>query len=470
MQIAQILAGYTLGEADLLRRAMGKKIKAEMDAQRERFVEGAKAKGVDQDKASFIFDLVAKFAGYGFNKSHAAAYAMVAYQTAYCKANYPVEFMAATMSFDQNNTDKLASIKNDLRQMGIELRQPDINRSGVNFSVVKPDVEGAGSLAIRYALAAIKNVGEKAMRSIIEERDSNGEFKNIFDLAERIDSRLVNKRQMENLIAAGAFDGLEPNRALLMRNVELFVRHAHAAAKARSSAQTNLFGAKGSVIDRPPLAEAALWSDAEKLKRERDAIGFFLSAHPLEIYADMLAQAGVKGSATVLSEKEFIGKTVRLAGAVDYLKERRAAKSGNRYAFFGLSDMEGSYEAVVFSNVLDAVRDAVDDGGPVVVTVEVQKRDSGDGSLSLLLRGIEALEKVAERTSKSLHIFLDHEDAVPVLSKLLGDNAGGKGMVQCLVRSGHKEIRVDLPGRYKISPELKSAIATLHGVEDVQIV
>ena len=234
MQIAQVMAGYSLGEADLLRRAMGKKIKSEMDAQRARFVDGAVANGIEADRAEYVFDLVAKFAGYGFNKSHAAAYALIAYQTAYLKANHPVEFMAATMSLDMTNTDKLNLFKQEVQRMGIRLLPPDLNKSDVVFAVAAAGEQNEG--AIHYALAAVKNVGREAMAAVVAERAANGPFKDIWDFAGRLDPRQVNKRQVENLARAGAFDGLNPNRAQMLAAAELLLRFAGHAAEERDSA------------------------------------------------------------------------------------------------------------------------------------------------------------------------------------------------------------------------------------------
>ncbi|MEE8171332.1 MAG: DNA polymerase III subunit alpha, partial [Alphaproteobacteria bacterium] len=285
MQIAQVLAGYSLGAADLLRRAMGKKIKSEMDAQRETFVQGAVEKGVARAQASQIFELVAKFADYGFNKSHAAAYALVAYQTAYFKANYAVEFMAASMSFELRDTDKLAAFRQELERIGILLLPPDINASGVNFTV-EIALEGDDP-AIRYALAAIKNVGDVAMRAVVAERDVNGPYKSVFDFATRLGAGVVNKRQLENLMRAGAFDALEPSRRKLFDAVELLLRHADSAE--RNSDQDSLFGAGPNMgMPEPSLAEVADWPPLERLNYEQEAIGFYLSAHPLEAYESVL--------------------------------------------------------------------------------------------------------------------------------------------------------------------------------------
>ena len=239
MQIAQVLAGYSLGGADLLRRAMGKKIQSEMDAQRQQFVAGATERGVERPRAELIFDQMAKFAGYGFNKSHAAAYALVAYQTAYLKANHPVEFLAASMTLDLGNTDKLAHFRPELDRLRIKLLPPDINRSEVAFAV-ETDPK-TGSPAIRYALAAVKGVGAQAMADLVAERERNGPFRDLFDFAARLDTKSFNRRQFESLVKAGAFDCLDPNRAQSFAATELLLRQASRAAEERESRQENLF-------------------------------------------------------------------------------------------------------------------------------------------------------------------------------------------------------------------------------------
>ena len=288
MQIARILAGYSLGEADLLRRAMGKKIKEEMAAQRDRFVSGSASRGVDEKQASEIFNLVEKFAGYGFNKSHAAAYAIVAYQTAWLKAHHPVEFLAASMTLDMGNTDKLNHFRQELVRLGIILLPPDINRSGVAFSVERTDT---GAMAVRYALAAIRNVGESAMEALVAERDTNGPYSGLFEFAARLDTRVVKKRQLEMLAVAGAFDRIDANRARIVANINRLVQFNASMVAERESRQQNLFGDDGDARD-PELVEAQAWSPADALKAEAEAIGFYLSAHPLEAYDDELEQTG----------------------------------------------------------------------------------------------------------------------------------------------------------------------------------
>src|SRR5665213_3344875 len=258
MQAAQILAGFTLGQADLLRRAMGKKIRKEMQAQREHFVDGAIKNNIDKAQADAIFDLLERFAEYGFNKSHAAAYALVAYQTAYMKANYPVEFLAATMTLDIGNTDKLAEFRAEAERLGIRLDPPSINRSGVEF-----DVEGN---TIVYALAALKGVGRQAVETIIEARNG-GNFADLADFATRINPRAINKRVVESLTAAGAFDAFEPNRARVLAAVDAVLGRAQHAHETAAVGQSELFGGGG---QREPivLPQVEAWLPAERLKRE----------------------------------------------------------------------------------------------------------------------------------------------------------------------------------------------------------
>jgi DNA polymerase-3 subunit alpha len=473
MQIAQILAGYSLGQADILRRAMGKKKQAEMDAQRRHFVDGAVKKGVAKERAEFIFDLVAKFAGYGFNKSHAAAYALVAYQTAYMKANFPVEFMAASMSLDRQNTDKLDSFKKDLQHIDIHLLPPDINKSGVAFTVEEfgapPEADDPrAGLVVRYALSAIKNVGEKAMQSIVAERDKSGPFRDPVDFVRRMDVRQVNKRQLENLVMAGAFDSLNPNRAQLFEAVEMLLKEAHAASDARESNQSSLFGGSSVVVIEPSLPDVTAWTKSQLLRQERQAIGFYLSSHPLEIHGPTLKRHAVRSSTEVLADDAFVGQEIKMAGAPDGLKERRSRK-GTPYGHLSLSDKSGGFEVLVFSDHLDDARSALEGGGPVILTVSVDKRGD-DERIGLLLRGLESLDQIAERTPVNLEIHIRDAKALPALFSILSERKGGRGQVSLamLMHGGSREVHLELPEPYKVTPELRSAIMACPGVADAR--
>jgi DNA polymerase-3 subunit alpha len=460
MQIAQVLSGYSLGGADLLRRAMGKKIKSEMAAQRELFVAGAVERGVDAAQAGQIFDLVDKFAGYGFNKSHAAAYALVAFQTAYLKANYPVEFIAASMAYSIANTDKLNVFRQEIDRMGIKLLPPDINRSTETFAVeMLPD----GTKAIRYALAAVRNVGGPAMKTLVAERDRNGPFADIFDLMRRADAGVMNKRQLESLINAGAFDSLDRNRAKLFASVDLLVRFAATTADEKKSGQNNLFGAGPAALPVPALANVRAHDSMEELRLEFEAIGFYLSAHPLDQHAKALARLGVISHRQMTERAARGGGTFRVPGIVTARQERTSAR-GNRYAFLSMSDMTGSYEVTVFSELLAAHREIMVAGQSLILTIEVQK--TGD-EMRLTCQGIEPLDAAVEKSAAGLKILMDSGADVASLRDILACEAKGRGQVSVVVTEPAREIELKLPGAWSISGKCRAAIKALPGIVEV---
>ena len=461
MQIAQVLSGYSLGGADLLRRAMGKKIKSEMAAQRELFVAGAVERGVDPGQAGQIFDLVDKFAGYGFNKSHAAAYALVAFQTAYLKANYPVEFIAASMAYSIANTDKLNVFRQEIDRLGIKLLPPDINRSTETFAVeMMPD----GHKAIRYALAAIRNVGGPAMKMLVAERDRNGPFADVFDLMRRADSGVMNKRQLESLINAGALDSLDRNRAKLFASVDLLVRFAATTADERKSGQNNLFGAGPAALPVPALANVRAHDSMEELRLEFEAIGFYLSAHPLDQHAKALARLGVITHRQMLERAARGGGTFRVPGIVTARQERTSAR-GNRYAVLSMSDMTGSYEVTVFSELLATNREIMVAGQALILTIDVQK--TGD-EMRLTCQGMEPLDAAVEKSAAGLRIFMESGDGVVSLRDILARENKGRGQVSIVVTEPSREIELKLPGAWTISGKCRAAIKALPGIVEVQ--
>ncbi|MFN4089694.1 MAG: DNA polymerase III subunit alpha, partial [Alphaproteobacteria bacterium] len=445
MQIAQELSGYSLGAADLLRRAMGKKIKAEMAAQRVAFVDGAKARGVEEKKASDIFDLVDKFAGYGFNKSHAAAYALVAYHTAYLKANHTVEFMAATMTYDMHNTDKLNTYRQDLKRFGLDLLPPDINRSGDVFAV---ETVPQGGKAVRYALAAIKNVGRQAMAAIVAERERGGPYRDLFDFAGRLDLTLLNKRQLENLARAGAFDCFGLHRAGLVAAIDTVVRYAAAAAEERVSQQVSLFGGVGGP-ERPRLPEVERWSETEKLQYELDAIGFYLSAHPVDAYRAILDRSGAV-PISELQRRVGAGTARLLIGGTVVAKTEKMSQRGSRYAFVQLSDSTGIVEMSVFSEVLSAAREVLESGKPILVTVEA--RVDGE-SLRVGVQKVEDLDRLAANAATGLRIALHDSRPIDRLKSLLEPSRRGRGQGGVVVGrdEGREGVRV-LPRAEPRSP------------------
>ena len=355
LQIAQVMAGYSLGQADILRKAMGKKDKAIMGRQQAEFVAGAMKKGVPREEAAYIFELVDKFAGYGFNKAHTAAYAHVAYYTAYLKANYREEFLAASMTLDAGNTDKLSMYAAEAKKSGIAIQPPCINASEVDFL--------AGEKTIRYSLAALKNIGALAVGSIVEERTAKGSFKDLSDFAGRCNTKALNKRALETLAAAGAFDALEPNRALVHGNVEQMLAFANRQAANAAQGTDDLFGGGGAAA-RPQIDIRALkaWTPMERLQHEFEAVGFFLSGHPLDAYASVLAKLGILPYAELEARADRGVVAGRLAGIVVSARERRSQK-GNKFAFALFSEPTGQFEAVIFSETLAASRHLLEVGG-----------------------------------------------------------------------------------------------------------
>jgi DNA polymerase III subunit alpha len=462
MQIAQVLSGYTLGGADLLRRAMGKKIKSEMEAQRKAFIDGAATRNVPAPQAEMIFEKVAKFAGYGFNKCHSAPYALVAYQTAYLKANHPVEFLAASMTLDLGNTDKLNVFRQELDRLGIKLLPPDINRSEVEFTVE----ETPSGAAIRYALAAVKGVGAAAMHALVAERKEKGRFKDLFDFARRVDARSFNKRQFESLVKAGAFDALNPNRAQSFQACDLLLRHASAAASERESQQVSLFGGVDAGIDqRPALPVVEDWPAMERLQNEFDAIGFYLSSHPLDAYGKSLDRVGVVRITDLASRLAAGGSTRhKLAGIVVGKKERTSAR-GNRFAFVQMSDMSGLYELTVFSEVLGQARQALDAGQPLLVTVDCRMEED---SIRLTAQKIEPLDGVVAHAAAGLRVFVGEQGALKSLRGIIGRDGPGRGRVSVVIGlAPTREVEIALPGAYKIGPGIRAAVKSLPGILDV---
>ncbi len=454
MQIAQEMAGYSLGGADLLRRAMGKKIKAEMDAQRAMFVEGAVARTVPEEKASEIFDQMAKFAGYGFNKSHAAAYALVAYQTAYLKANYPVEFMAATMTLDMHNTDKLGQMRDELKHLDIELLPPDINKSGVAFTVENG--------AIRYALAAIKNVGAGAMQTLVDERAAKGPFKDVTDFAHRIDAKSINKRQLENIARAGALDCIAPNRKQAFEGVEAILKHANLAREERESAQIGLFGGPASDVKKIVLPQVPDWAPFDKLNEVSGALGLHLD-HPLDAYQHELERLRVKSSAEIAEMRS--DAALRLAGVVGSMRVRTSQK-GNKYAFVQFTDASGGFEVTIFSEVLAVARELLVPNSKVLIKASLQV--TGEQK-RLTAIGIEPLDKATANTAALLKIFIDDEKPLGSLAQLLSREKKGKGEVILVSRvDAQTEIEMRLPQRYEVSPVLTQAVKAIPGVVDVR--
>ncbi|MEM7724724.1 MAG: DNA polymerase III subunit alpha, partial [Pseudomonadota bacterium] len=407
MQIAQEMAGYSLGGADLLRRAMGKKIQEAMDAERPKFLKGAAENGVDEAKALEVWNLLDKFANYGFNKSHAAAYAVVSYQTAWLKANHPVEFMAADMNCDIQQTDKLGIYKQEVDRLGIEVIPPCVNRCAATFSVQD------GKLL--YALGALKNVGVDAMRLIVEARGDKP-YATLFDLARRVDLKRVGKRSLEMLARAGAFDALDRNRARVFASLDQLTAYSGAIHDAAASDQVSLFGEAGDDLPEPRLPDRDDWMPNERLANEHQAVGFYLSGHPLDDYLPSLKRKGCLTLAEVEERVQGGPFVAKLAASVSSRQERKSQK-GNRFAFVQCSDPTGLYEVTMFSDVLESSRDHLETGSNIILQVEATLEAD---QLKLLARGVQPIDDaVAGDGGAGLRIFLDGPEAISTVAGLL---------------------------------------------------
>ncbi|WP_306047251.1 DNA polymerase III subunit alpha [Nioella sp. MMSF_3534] len=459
MQIAQVMAGYSLGGADLLRRAMGKKIAEEMAKERPKFEKGAMENGVDKKKASEVFDLLEKFANYGFNKSHAAAYAVVSYQTAWLKANHTVEFMAAVMNCDIHLTDKLNVYKQEVDRLEIETIPPCVNRSAAMFTVDNGRVV--------YALGGLKNVGVEAMR-LIEEGRAGQPFATLFDFARRVDLKRVGKRPLEMLARAGAFDELDRNRRRVFESLDALVGYSAAIHEQRSSNQVSLFGEAGDDLPEPRLPNPADWLPNERLAEEHKAVGFYLSGHPLDDYMPALKRKKCMTLEEVAQKVQGGAFVAKMAGSVSSRQERKSQR-GNRFAFVQLSDPTGLYEVTMFSEVLEASREFLDSGSNVVITADATYEGE---QLKLLARTVQPVDGVvADAGGSGLRIFIEEDVAIPAVAGLLDRARGeaklkGRGPVSLCLLSPELpgEVDVLLGEDFPVNPQIKGALKSLEGV------
>jgi DNA polymerase-3 subunit alpha len=462
MQAAQVLAGYSLGEADLLRRAMGKKIQSEMDAQRAGFVEGCGRNGIASDKANELFDTIDKFAGYGFNKSHAAGYALIAYQTAWLKAHHPGEFFAASMSFDMAQTDKLALFVEDIRRAGVACLPPCINASRADFSV-----EDGG---VRYALGALKGVGEKAMEALVAEREAEGPFTNLEDFAARIDPRALNRRQLESLAGAGAFDAINLDRAAVFAAAETILAHASSAAEQRTSGQGGLFGGGDASADVAPIRlPRESWTLAQRMAAERDAFGFYFSAHPVDAHKHLLAAHKVRSFAELADVP--IGAegraTAFMAGLVEEARWRTSAR-GRRYLMATLSDSSGQYVATAFDDEpCAALEAAAKAGGCGLVSVELDRR-TGDDAPRVTIKRFQPLDALAKRTRLQMTVRAADAASVAQLTESL--TRGGTGTVRFIVPLMQGGEAILLAGRdFTLDAEVATRVERVTGEGSVDL-
>jgi len=468
MQIAQEMAGYTLGGADMLRRAMGKKIKEAMDAERPKFCEGAAENGVDEAKATEVFDLLEKFANYGFNKSHAAAYAVVSYQTAWLKANYPVEFMAGVMNCDIHLTDKLGIYADEVRKsverggLGIEIIPPCVNRSRATFSVTDGKIV--------YALGGLKNVGAEAMKLITAARDEGGQFKDLFDFGRRVDLKRVGKRPLEMLARSGAFDQLDANRNKVLESLNKLVAFSAAHHEEKNSNQSSLFGDSGEDLPVPRLPMPEDWLPVERLTQEHMAFGFYLTGHPLDDFMPALKRERVLTLEEITHKAQGRRVGAKMAGTISSVQIRKSAR-GNRFAFVALSDPSGHFEVTVFADTLESAQEILKSGENVVLAVEA---DMEGGQLKLLARSFVPVDlAIADTASVGLRVFLNDAEAVPSVASRLSPEVQPrtvKGPVNIILVHPDLpgEVEITLPEQYAINPQIKGAIKHIGGVMRVE--
>ncbi|HAG50219.1 MAG TPA: DNA polymerase III subunit alpha [Deltaproteobacteria bacterium] len=465
MEIAKVLAGCSPGDADVLRKAMGKKLPEEMVVQREKFIEGAKKNKIEQKKAEKIFDLMANFAGYGFNKSHSAAYALIAYQTAYLKAHYPVEFMAAQLTSEMADTDKVIKYIGECRDMGIEILPPDINESRNDFTVTSPFIplteggsflspSGGGRGRIRFGLAAIKNVGIAAIDVILKARDEGGPFASIVDCCSRIDARKVNRRVIESLIKCGAFDSTGAKRAQLMASLDKVMNISQNIQRERANGQISIFnaisgtrgGETAALIDLPSIEE---WSEAELLSHEKEALGFYITSHPLTKYVDEIKYLASTDTDEMKERQDEA--SVSIAGIVTTVKET-TTKKGDRMAFVTLEDLKGSVEVIVFSDVYKNAASYLSGDAPILVKGKV---DKGEENVKLIASSVALLEQVKKAIVNTVHINIKSDtikaesDFMEGVKKLLTAYPGNSPVYIHLLLSD-REVVIAAPDDLKV--------------------
>ena len=469
MQAAQILAGYSLGEADLLRRAMGKKIQSEMDAQRQRFVTGCAAHDIPPNRANELFDLIDKFAGYGFNKSHAAAYAVLAYQTAWLKVHHPEEFFAASMCFDMHQTDKLGIFIDDMRRLEVTCLPPDVNRSEAEYVV---EGDGEGGLAVRYALGGIKNVGEKAMEVLVEERGASGPFASLDDFANRADPSQLNRRSLENLAAAGAFDALEPNRAAVHAAAETLLAAAQSARDSRESGQGGLFGEAGSDMAKLRIDQNAIWSLGEQMNREKEAFGFYFSAHPCSQFAAVAASHGAKTNVELL-ESGPIPEGVRRAGTMAALIEGvrwRESRKGKRFMIADFSDTSGQFSVRCFDEAVGLqLTEWAKEAECLLLGVEMDMR-AGDEVPSFTVKSAKLLSSLVSVTRLKMQLDVTSETGLRALAQLVEPLHGGKSelVIKTRVDDG-RWAHIVLGRRFQLDASLLDKVKAIDGIGNVEL-
>ena len=467
MQAAQLLAGYSLGEADLLRRAMGKKVQAEMDAQRARFVEGCReVSGIGKAEATRLFDLIDKFAGYGFNKSHAAAYAVLSYQTAWLKTHYAHEFYAASMCYDMHQSEKLAVFVDDIRRKGVVLLGPDINSSEAEFTVEQTE-EGH---AVRYALAGIRNVGEKAMDAIAAEREAHGRFESLEDVFRRMPAGAMNRRGLEGLAGAGAFDALEPNRAKVLASADTLLAAADAASREKSSGQHGLFGGEDHAEPSLRLVEAEPWKRPEQMAAEREAFGFYFAAHPVEEFRLVASANGARSYASLMEAGGSGSRQPAVMAALVEAVSKGRTRKGGTFIRADFSDSTGQFSAACFEEgLVDSFARWAAEGTCVLLNVELDS-PSPEEPPRITVRGARPLAEVTHSARMRLECTVETRAALDQLRLALRPGRPGHGEVLARLKLGDgREQTLRLGRDFALAGELVEQLTTVPGLADVSL-
>lgn len=456
MQIAQVLAGYSLGAADLLRKAMGKKIKAEMDAQRQIFVTGAVKNNIDEGQASYIFDLVAKFAGYGFNKAHATAYAWISYQTAYLKANYLIEFLTASLNLEIDDTDKINIFQQEARNFGIEILPPDINLSQAYFSIENG--------AIRYGLGGLKSIGVQAMETLCQEREEKGAFTDIFDFANKVSAKILHKRSLETLIKAGAFDNINPNRQQLFLSIDILANYNNIINREKTSNQLSLFNTKVEDQYKPSLPKIANWNQKERIAYEFEATGFYLSSHPLDQYRQILDQIHLVNSDYLKNEQSFGYSVIEIAGMI--ISSRARVSSKGRYLQAVFSDHLGSIEITFFEDhVLHQAANLFDLNIPLIIKCEVRK---DEGGIRVTGQSISSLDEYLSNKLEKLTLMISNPETAKEVINILNNKASGMVEILLKIKVDNKIGEINLGKNFKINFTEAKELSQLNGVLEHQ--
>jgi len=454
MQIAQTLAGFTAGEADILRRAMGKKKRAELEKQKERFIKGALNKGIKKDVANYVFTKIEPFAEYGFNKSHAAAYALIAYQTAYLKTYFKEDFIAAAMSTSMTNTGKLREYVEELKRLNVEVVRPDINKCFADF---KP-----GQNKIFYGLGAIKSVGFEAISNIIRERETNGFYKSLSDFIYRVDPKNVNKLQLEGLVKAGAFDNIEPNRKKIFNSIPKIIQTIKNNYEEKISKQSNLFSQEGNISEIEfEYNTHDAWNKKELLAEEFSSLGFYISDHPLNEYKQLFSQLNIKSYKNFILDNSNDGL---VAGTIMSIQEKKSSK-GTPFAIIKLSDNSSEYELFLFSELLTANREHLKEANSFVLTLQKDKPSIETSQRRVNIRKILNLNEIVNKTHEKVCIELNSNYNLEELKNVLKEE--GKTQIKLLVVDNNKSFSFELEKTRKFDLNIFNSVKNKEYVKKI---